>query len=69
MAWVDAVALTDRLRKQDESNAHDYFVKHGVAVSDGRAFGNSEFFRLNLATSHELLAQALDKIESAIHAV
>lgn len=66
LAWVDATALNQKTQAQKGINATAYLLDYGIAVSDGTAFGDSHFIRLNLATSSDLLAQGLDRIEKAI---
>ncbi len=81
LAWVDASELNAVLREKGDDkggekgsdksadNAHDYFLQFGVAVSDGAGFGDGGYFRLNLATSRDLLTQGLDRIERGINAL
>lgn len=48
----------------------DLFVKHaGLALNDGEMFGHGGegFMRMNVGTSRSLLAQALERLESAVH--
>lgn len=66
LAWVDAHELNAAVRQKGYENAYKYLLQYEVAVSDGTAFGNSEFFRLNLATSQDLLQAGLDRIEKAL---
>lgn len=55
LAWVDVSYL-----KLD--NAEAYFLKAGVAISDGKQFGNPNFIRLNFGCSYQQLDQALTRL-------
>ena len=55
LAWIDVSYL-----KLDDAEA--YFLKAGVAISDGKQFGNSNFIRLNFGCSHQQLDQALTRL-------
>ena len=59
LEWIDASAL-------GLANPHAFFLKAGVAVSDGREFGNSQFLRLNFGCPRQLLDQALTRMIEAI---
>lgn len=55
LAWIDVSHL-----KLD--NAEAYFLKAGVAISDGKQFGNPNFIRLNFGCSYQQLDQALTRL-------
>ncbi|EAQ66299.1 putative aminotransferase [Marinomonas sp. MED121] len=55
LAWIDVSYL-----KLEDAEA--YFLKAGVAISDGKQFGNSNFIRLNFGCSHQQLDQALTRL-------
>jgi len=59
LAWIDVSYL-------NLDNAEQHFLKAGVAISDGKQFGNSNFIRLNFGCSHQLLDQALTKLLTAL---
>jgi putative C-S lyase len=56
LAWVDCSSVPD---------AHERFLKAGVALSPGSQFGDARFERLNFGTQRALLEKALDKIKNA----
>lgn len=66
LAWVDARALNEKVVAKGFKNAYEYLLTFGVAVSDGAAFGQNQFIRLNLATSKDILQQGLDAIERGV---
>ena len=57
LAWIDCRALPD---------AHDLFLRHGVALSPGAQFGAPGFVRLNFGTQRARLRQALQRMTSAL---
>jgi len=57
LAWIDCRALPD---------AHDLFLRHGVALSPGAQFGAPGFVRLNFGTQRARLRQALQRMASAL---
>ncbi len=67
LAWIDATELNQKLQAKGNDNAYTYLLNQGVAVSDGAAFGNNQFIRLNVATTRSLLTQGLDSIQSAVN--
>ncbi len=67
LAWVDATELNQKLQAKGSGNAYTYLLSRGVAVSDGADFADSQFIRLNVATTKALLTQGLDRIESAVN--
>ncbi len=59
LAWIDCSGLKAR-------DPHALFLRHGVALSPGAQFGAPRFVRLNFGTQRARLAQALERMESAI---
>ncbi|CAB5104119.1 Cystathionine beta-lyase, type II (EC [Olavius algarvensis associated proteobacterium Delta 3] len=59
LAWIDA-------RNIGRTSPLKFFESFGVGLSDGEDFGNSGFLRLNFGCSRSLLAQALERMASAI---
>ena len=57
LAWIDCRTLPD---------AHDLFLRHGVALSPGAQFGAPGFVRLNFGTQRARLRQALQRMASAL---
>lgn len=55
LAWIDVSHL-------NLDNAEAYFLKAGVAISDGKQFGNPNFIRLNFGCSYQQLDQALTRL-------
>ena len=55
LAWIDVSYLK-------LENAEAYFLKAGVAISDGKQFGNPNFIRLNFGCSYQQLDQALTRL-------
>jgi len=58
LAWIDCRALPD---------AHDLFLRHGVALSPGAQFGAPGFVRLNFGTQRARLRQALQRMTGALN--
>ena len=56
LAWIDCSAIP---------NAAELFLKHGVAVYDGKQFGDARFIRLNFGTQRKILEEALRRIRTA----
>lgn len=59
LAWlkVDALNLT---------NPSKFFEDHGVGLSDGRAFGDAHYLRLNFGCPQSRLIEALEKMQQAL---
>ena len=59
LAWIDCheTGLKDPFK---------HFLRHGVALSDGKAFGQPGFIRLNFGCSRNQLKEALDRMEKAL---
>ena len=58
LAWIDCAPL-------GVENAHEFFLKNGVALSPGSQFGAARFVRLNFGTRRALLQEALNRIRNA----
>ena len=59
LAWIDCSGLN----VQDPA---EFFLRHGVALSPGAQFGAPRFVRLNFGTQRSRLAQALERVSSAL---
>jgi len=59
LAWIDA-------RELPVDNAHRFFEKAGVGLSDGREFNGRGFLRLNFGCPRPMLIKALDRMERAV---
>jgi putative C-S lyase len=57
LAWIDARSVP---------NAHEHFLRHGVALSPGEQFGAPGFVRLNFGTQRDRLREALRRMKSAL---
>lgn len=59
LAWlkVDALKL---------KNSSKFFEEHGVGLSDGRAFGDANYLRLNFGCPQSRLIEALEKMQRAL---
>ncbi|PLR37411.1 aspartate aminotransferase [Chimaeribacter californicus] len=62
LAWIDASALPV------ESPYH-FFLAAGVGLTDGAAFGDARFVRLNFGCPRTLLDEALTRMEHAVAAL
>ena len=58
LAWIDSRGVPD---------AHDLFLRHGVALSPGAQFGAPGFVRLNFGTQRARLRQALQRMRHALN--
>ena len=56
LAWIDCSSVPD---------AHERFLKAGVALSPGSQFGEPRFQRLNFGTQRKLLEEAVKRITTA----
>ncbi len=56
LAWIDCASVPD---------AHERFIKAGVALSPGAQFGDARYERLNFGTQRKLLESAISRIRSA----
>jgi cystathionine beta-lyase len=59
LAWIDCGGLGVK-------DPHQLFLDHGVALSPGAQFGAPRFVRLNFGTQRARLAQALERMRSAL---
>jgi bifunctional pyridoxal-dependent enzyme with beta-cystathionase and maltose regulon repressor activities len=58
LAWIDARGVPD---------AHEHFLRNGVALSPGAQFGAPGFVRLNFGTQRARLRQALQRMTRALN--
>lgn len=60
LAWLDCASV--------DGDAAELFLRHGVALEAGRAFGapGAEHVRLNFATSPEILTEAIGRMAAAL---
>lgn len=66
LAWIEARVANQRAKAKGFKNLHDYLLGFNVAVSDGEAFGDADFIRLNLATTKPLLEQGLTSLQQGL---
>lgn len=59
LAWID-------VSKLNLENPYEYFLSHGVGLSEGFRFGDNDFVRLNFGTTKVLLEEGLKRIKVAI---
>ena len=60
LAWIDCSQVSaDLLKDQAGNTLHQHLLKYGLALSEGSTFGDSNYLRLNYATSRARLRQAL----------
>ena len=59
LAWLDCRAL-------GQDDPAELFLRHGVALSPGRQFGERQFVRINIGTQRARLDQALDRMAAAL---
>jgi len=59
LAWIDATEL-------GLENTQAYFEEHGVGLSSGEQFGQSQFLRLNFACPQAMLDESLDRMRKAV---
>ena len=62
LLWLDA-------RELPVENAHSFFEKAGVGLSDGRDFGAPGFLRMNLGCRRDLLGNALERMIAACNSL
>lgn len=62
LAWIDATELA-----LDDTQGH--FEQHGVGLSGGEQFGQSQFIRLNFACPASVLDEGLSRIRAAVAAL
>ncbi|WP_052433550.1 MalY/PatB family protein [Sulfurospirillum arsenophilum] len=59
LAWIDASSLHVK-------SPYEFFVQHGVGLSDGEPFGNKNFVRLNFGTQKSVLEEILKRMQKAM---
>jgi len=59
LTWIDVSALK-------LENPYEYFLKHGIGLSEGDRFGDKNFIRLNFGTTQALLVEGLKRMKEAI---
>ncbi|RJT43255.1 MalY/PatB family protein [Rahnella woolbedingensis] len=62
LGWIDASALPVQ-------DPYRFFVEAGVGFSGGAAFGAPGFVRINFGCQRALLEKAMDRMETALHAL
>lgn len=67
LAFLDGSTLLPRLKPGETLKAH--FLRYGVAIHEGALFGAPGWIRLNIATQHATLRQALERMDEAIGAL
>ncbi|MGN1325407.1 MAG: MalY/PatB family protein [Candidatus Spyradenecus sp.] len=67
LAFLDGSSLLPRLKPGETLKAH--FLRYGVAIHEGALFGAPGWIRLNIATQHATLRQALERMDEAIGAL
>ena len=71
LAWFDCRALLARagvnLAASDRA-VESYFLRHGLALSDGAAFGAPGFARFNFAAPEATLREGLARLQTALSA-
>ncbi len=64
LAWLDGREFA---KKHNIDNLQVFFENAGVGLSDGSEFFADGFLRLNFATSHETLKNALNRMTNAVN--
>jgi len=59
LAWIDASALHVK-------SPYEFFLEHGVGLSDGEPFGDKNFVRLNFGTQKSVLEAILKRMQKAL---
>ncbi|MCR1809758.1 MalY/PatB family protein [Sulfurospirillum sp. hDNRA2] len=59
LAWIDASALHVK-------SPYEFFLQHGVGLSDGGPFGNEQCVRLNFGTQRSVLETILERMQKAM---
>lgn len=67
LAFLDGSTLLPCLKPGETLKAH--FLRYGVAIHEGVLFGAPGWIRLNIATQHATLRQALERMDEAIGAL
>ena len=61
LGWIDTTAA-------QLNDPYQFFLQAGVALSNGKDFGDSKFVRINLGCQRALLDKALDRMAAALAA-
>ncbi len=59
LAWIDARSLHVK-------SPYEFFLEHGVGLSDGEPFGDKNFIRLNFGCPKSQLKEALKRMQKAM---
>jgi cystathionine beta-lyase len=59
LAWIDASALNVK-------SPYEFFLQHGVGLSEGEPFGDKNFVRLNFGTQKSVLEKILNRMQKAM---
>jgi cystathionine beta-lyase len=59
LAWIDARSLHVK-------SPYEFFLEHGVGLSDGEPFGDKNFVRLNFGCPKSQLKEALKRMQKAM---
>lgn len=59
LAWIDTSALNVK-------SPYEFFLQHGVGLSDGEPFGDKNFVRLNFGTQKSVLETILNRMQKAM---
>jgi len=62
LGWISCESLPIK-------DPHKLFLNHGVALQPGYMFNQPNHLRINIATTHSLLKNALDRIEIAVKSI
>jgi len=62
LGWISCESLPIK-------DSHKLFLNHGVALQPGYMFNQPNHVRINIATTHSLLKNALDRIEIAVKSI
>ena len=62
LGWISCESLPIK-------DPHKLFLNHGVALQPGYMFNQPNHVRINIATTHSLLKNALDRIEIAVKSI
>ncbi len=59
LAWIDAREVAE--------NPYQFFLKHGIAFSDGNEFDGDGYVRLNFGCPRSMLEEVLERMEQALN--